>query len=254
MGDWNGKFKGQEIDDAIEKALKTNASFVEAVSVVDEPEPPAYKIYTDSVAEGKVDKVEGKGLSTEDFTTALKEKLSGLSNYDDTAINNAISALQQSLNTLLNGNPNDAINSFNEIIAFLDGVKDTQDLSGIIASIEQQIAGKLNKKGGLVSNVAIACDAEGNTSDSYVNEIDNYAATLRLQKSSSQALALCQGGGKTRVYGPFEADKPAEFKDSLKAKSFVNGDGVDLMNHFASKTEVSTAIASAIFTALNTEV
>lgn len=29
----------------------------------------------------KVDKVEGKGLSTEDFTTALKEKLEGLSNY-----------------------------------------------------------------------------------------------------------------------------------------------------------------------------
>ena len=208
---------------------------------------------TKSLAD-KVDKVEGKGLSTEDFTTALKEKLNGLSNYNDTAINNAISALQQSLNTLLNGNPNDAINSFNEIIAFLDGVKDTQDLSGIIASIEQQIAGKLNKKGGLVSNVAIACDAEGNTSDSYVNEINNYAATLRLQKSSSQALALCQGGGKTRVYGPFEADKPAEFKDSLKAKSFINGDGIDLMNHFASKTEVGNAIASAIFTALNTEV
>ena len=145
MGDWNGKFKGQEIDDAIEKALKTNASFVEADSVVDEPEPPAYKIYTDSVAEGKVDKVEGKGLSTEDFTTVLKDKLNSLSNYNDTAINNAINALQQSLNTLLNGNPNDAINSFNEIIAFLDGVKDNQDLSGIIASIEQQIAGKLDK-------------------------------------------------------------------------------------------------------------
>ena len=208
---------------------------------------------TKSLAD-KVDNVEGKGLSTEDFTTAFKEKLNGLSNYNDTAIKNAISALQQSLNTFLNGNPNDAINSFNEIIAFLDGVKDTQDLSGIIASIEQQIAGKLNKKGGLVSNVAIACDAEGNTSDSYVNEIDNYVATLRLQKSSSQALALCQGGGKTRVYGPFEADKPAEFKDLLKAKSFINGDGVDLMNYFASKTEVSNAIASAITTALNTEV
>lgn len=99
---------------------------------------------TKSLAD-KVDKVEGKGLSTEDFTTAFKEKLNGLSNYNDTAIKDAISALQQSLNTLLNGNPNDAINSFNEIIAFLDGVKDTQDLSGIIASIEQQIAGKLDK-------------------------------------------------------------------------------------------------------------
>lgn len=94
---------------------------------------------------GKVDKVTGKGLSTEDFTTALKTKLESLANYDDTAINEAVGALQQSLNTLLNGNPNDAIDSFNEIIAFLDGIADTEDLASIIASIEQQIAGKMDK-------------------------------------------------------------------------------------------------------------
>lgn len=93
----------------------------------------------------KVDKVSGKGLSTEDFTTALKEKLQGLTNYDDTTINNAVSSLQSQLNTLVSGNANDAINSFNEIIVFLDGVKDTQDLASIIASIEQQIAAKMDK-------------------------------------------------------------------------------------------------------------
>ncbi len=38
----------------------------------------------------KVDKVEGKGLSTEDYTTAEKTKLAGLSNYDDTGIKAAI--------------------------------------------------------------------------------------------------------------------------------------------------------------------
>lgn len=36
--------------------------------------------------EGKVDKVDGKGLSTNDYTTAEKEKLAGLSNYDDADI------------------------------------------------------------------------------------------------------------------------------------------------------------------------
>ena len=92
--------------------------------------------------EAKVDKVTGKQLSTEDFTTALKTKLEGLSNYNDVEISTAVSNLQTQLNTLVSGNANDAINSFNEIIAFLDGVKDTQDLSSIIASIEQQIAGK----------------------------------------------------------------------------------------------------------------
>lgn len=93
---------------------------------------------------GKVDKVSGKQLSTEDFTTALKNKLQGLSNYDDASVNAAIAGLQQQLNTLTSGNASAAIESFNEIIAFLDGVKDTQDLAGIIASIEQQIAAKAN--------------------------------------------------------------------------------------------------------------
>lgn len=42
----------------------------------------------------KVDKVEGKGLSTEDFTTELKSKLEGLKNYDDTEIKEDISNLE----------------------------------------------------------------------------------------------------------------------------------------------------------------
>ena len=89
----------------------------------------------------KVDKVVGKQLSTEDFTTALKQKLQGLSNYDDSTLTSAINSLQSQINTLVSGNVSSAIDTFNEIIAFLDGVKDTQDLAGIIASIEQLIAG-----------------------------------------------------------------------------------------------------------------
>lgn len=38
----------------------------------------------------KVDKVSGKGLSANDFTTALKNKLNGLENYNDTQIKNDI--------------------------------------------------------------------------------------------------------------------------------------------------------------------
>lgn len=47
----------------------------------------------------KVDKVEGKGLSTEDFTTELKTKLEGLNNYDDTEIKGDISNIQQEQQT-----------------------------------------------------------------------------------------------------------------------------------------------------------
>lgn len=88
----------------------------------------------------KVDKVNGKQLSTEDFTTALKNKLSSLSNYDDSTIKNSIESLQSQINTLVNGDVSTAIETFNEIIVFLSGIKDTESLSGIIASIEMQIS------------------------------------------------------------------------------------------------------------------
>ena len=44
------------------------------------------KNYLEEVVKNKVDKVDGKQLSTEDFTTALKDKLTSLENYNDTPI------------------------------------------------------------------------------------------------------------------------------------------------------------------------
>lgn len=104
--------------------------------------------YYQTQLSGKVDKVAGKQLSTEDFTSALKTKLEGLSNYDNTAIQEAVSGLQTQINTLVSGDASTAIESFNEIIAFLDGLEDTEDLASIIASIEQQIASKYTKPSG----------------------------------------------------------------------------------------------------------
>lgn len=98
----------------------------------------------ENAVNSKVDKVEGKQLSTEDFTTALKNKLNGLSNYDDTTISQAVEKLRTDLDTLVSGDTTTAIKTFNEVIAFLDGIQDSQDLSSIIASIEQQIAGKMD--------------------------------------------------------------------------------------------------------------
>lgn len=92
----------------------------------------------------KVDKVNGKQLSTEDFTSALKTKLEGLSNYDDTSIQNAVNSLTTQINTLVSGDASVAIENFNEIISFLNGIEDSESLDSIIASIEQQIANKQN--------------------------------------------------------------------------------------------------------------
>lgn len=43
----------------------------------------------------KVDKVNGKQLSTEDYTTPEKQKLAGLSNYDDSALRKYIESLEE---------------------------------------------------------------------------------------------------------------------------------------------------------------
>src|SRR5699024_8041248 len=48
----------------------------------------------------KVDKVQGKGLSTNDFTNAYKTKLDGLNNYDDTTVKQDITELQTDVNAL----------------------------------------------------------------------------------------------------------------------------------------------------------
>ena len=43
--------------------------------------------------QNKEDKVEGKGLSTEDYTTQEKNKLASLQNYNDSEVRELISAL-----------------------------------------------------------------------------------------------------------------------------------------------------------------
>lgn len=111
---------------------------------------------------GKVDKQEGKQLTTEDFTTVLKEKLEGLSNYNDTEIRNAIDSLESAFNTLMEGNATVAIDTFNEIVAFLKNIENSQDLDSIIAGINTTISkveakipdtnNLLSKDGGTMNN------------------------------------------------------------------------------------------------------
>ena len=94
----------------------------------------------------KVDKVEGKQLSTEDFTTVLKNKLEGLSNYNDAEVKKNIASLQSTINTLVNENPNEVIDSFNEVKKFLEGVTDTENLAAMLAALESKITAKIPTK------------------------------------------------------------------------------------------------------------
>lgn len=184
MEDYVSKYSGQEIDRRLD--------------LVDE----------------KVDKVEGKGLSTEDFTTALRNKLEALQNYDDTVISAAIAKLRNDFDTLVESDTSGAIDKFNEIIAFLDGIEDSESLDSIIASIELQIAGK----------------------QSAIDDLDAIREGVAKGKTSVQ---------KIKVNG----------KEVAPSNGVVDlGNVVTGLNNYYTKSEVDSAIATAITTTLNTPV
>ena len=107
------------------------------------------RAFIDKKDDTKVDKVSGKGLSTNDLTTELLNKLNSLENYDDTAVRNLIKGISSRIDTLVGESASEAIDNFNEILAFLNGVSDTQTLQGLISNLkkalENQIATKANK-------------------------------------------------------------------------------------------------------------
>lgn len=89
---------------------------------------------------GKVDKVQGKGLSTEDYTTEDKQKLAGLSNYDDTGIQNAINRIQNAIDALTGKEDTTAaINTMNEVTAFLAGLTNSDTLAAKLAELRTLI-------------------------------------------------------------------------------------------------------------------
>lgn len=147
---YNSKYTGTQVEDLLDQVANGNVGGGGGITSETDPifsASPAAGITDENISSwnNKVDKVEGKQLSTEDFTTLLKQKLDGLSNYDDTEISQAVETLRGDFDTLVSGDTTAAIKTFNEVIDFLEGLEDTEDLASIIASIEQQIAAKQDK-------------------------------------------------------------------------------------------------------------
>ena len=101
--DFTDAYKQQIDDNKI--AIETLNGDSSIVGSVDSKVATAYSnatSYTDTECAKKVDKVSGKGLSTNDFTDELKTKLDNLENYDDTALGNRVTANENAI-TVLNG-------------------------------------------------------------------------------------------------------------------------------------------------------
>ena len=147
----NGKFN-MKLADGVHTFAQLPAVMQEVKVTVKTNDATTY-ILTITTAEGKFDTPNLRGNDApvpsidpetkhwkigEEDTGVVAEGQDGES-YDDTEIRNALTALQQQVNTLVSGDASSAIESFNEIIAFLANVEDTQTLQGIIAGLNQSI-------------------------------------------------------------------------------------------------------------------
>ena len=82
----------------LETDNKTNKSNISALKSDNATNKENISTLQEQVS-NKVDKVEGKGLSTNDYTTEEKQKLAGLKNYDDTEIKQNIADIKEEQET-----------------------------------------------------------------------------------------------------------------------------------------------------------
>ena len=95
--------------------------------------------------EGKVDKVDGKQLSTEDFTTELKETLEALSSSGGGGVDSeALQALSDRLDLIVSGGTSGVIDSFIDVISFLTGINDSVKLKDMLDTLRESILRKQN--------------------------------------------------------------------------------------------------------------
>ncbi len=93
-----------------------------------------YALNTD--LNNKVDKVTGKGLSSNDFTNTLKEKLDGLSNYNDSLIQSSLANKVDNVNGK-ELSTNDFTNTLkNKLDGIESGAQKNPDLSGYALKTE----------------------------------------------------------------------------------------------------------------------
>lgn len=229
----NGKFN-MKLADGVHTFAQLPAVMQEVKVTVKTNDATTY-ILTITTAEGKFDTPNLRGNNApvpsidpetkhwkigEEDTGVVAEGQDGES-YDDTEIRNALTALQQQVNTLVSGDASSAIESFNEIIAFLANVEDTQTLQGIIAGLNQSILSQLQNDDHTVKDAA------------YVHTDNNYSNEEKTKVSDSLRLKeyVDVGTLKSLPSSPYNL-RFTYSSTSVQAINFANIGSVPEMQEF----------------------
>lgn len=121
---------------------------------------------------------------------------------EDATARTLIQSLQNALDFLTNGDTTSAIESFNEIISFLENIEDSSTLSGIIASIQTSIGGKVDK----VTGKGLSTNDFTDELLTKLNGLSNYNDTALQTAVSNLQTALQNIYTKSQTYNKDEAD------------------------------------------------
>ena len=147
------------------------------------------------------------------------------------ATKTALSGIQTQIDTLVSGDASSAIESFNEIVAFLEGVEDDSTLEGVIAGINTQISGKA-AKGDSIKNIT----RSGNTFTA--TRADGTTFTFD-QKDTTYSAATQSSAGLMSA------------ADKTKLDGIQTGaDAVSVSQKLTSGTEVGTITVNGVGTKL----
>ena len=213
----------------------------------------------------KVDKVDGKGLSTEDYTTAEKEKLAGLSNYNDTEIKQDIQDLkddvsdikteQETQNDLLERTQNALINITTEKSSNIN-VKDSSDLNakiGVYGISEQETREGYNlfNNTKTISNVTYNSEEDKwvfNLSNIYdhIALKDNFFENIKANTTYTMYLNILKNTANNIItFNPSNTVWSAGFNIQAGKTGVV-------INNIKTKEDLSTALYDLWFSHLNT--
>ncbi|MBR2291710.1 MAG: hypothetical protein IJ868_05285 [Prevotella sp.] len=150
--------------------------------------------------------------SMAELLEAITEEIGGLSDDGD-SLSERITTLENWKTTLTTADADNVINTFNEIVAFLNGLGETDTLQALLASIGSQIAAKYTKPGtgipksDLASDVQTTLDNVGNKADKTATvstvayDATNKKVTKTINGTTSDVVTAAKivldGGGTT---------------------------------------------------------
>ncbi len=151
-------------------ASRIGTAFMSVVDTIDELVNSEENVLQADVKQSE------KITTLETTLTELKQQLNGLNSE-------LITSLQERINTLVGANESEAIESFNEVIKFLGGVKDNDTLNALLAKINERLSTlETTKIATLESNVSSLRDdltSETSNRTQSISGLDGKLTTLQ---------------------------------------------------------------------------